>query len=83
LYISGTYIFKDNSDLRHPTLTLPTREGTIPILIPSLVGRVRVGLYFAYFRTPKFDVSQEFCGVYYFNIISGNWTKTKKMIFVK
>jgi hypothetical protein len=41
LYLSGTNYFKDNSDLRHPTLTLPTREGTRPILIPSLLGRVR------------------------------------------
>jgi hypothetical protein len=34
------------------TLTLPTREGIRMGLVLSLVGRVRVGLYFAIFRKP-------------------------------
>jgi hypothetical protein len=33
----------------NPSLTLTTREGTRPILIPYLVGRVRVGLHLTYF----------------------------------
>jgi hypothetical protein len=36
----------------NPTLTLPEREGIRLGLFPSLSGRVRVGLYFAYFRIP-------------------------------
>jgi hypothetical protein len=39
-------------EFNNPTLTLPTREGIRLGLIPSLVGRVRVGLYFAFFWTP-------------------------------